>query len=218
MKQALLFFSFSVIITSCARKKMIERVDRYNIQTIAILPVQLEVTGNMPKNVTAEQFQKTVEEHRKFMYQSLYIDLVQFYDYRTRNYSQVQFQSIDKTLKLMNEKGMTDSTAWQMDPQELARILNVDAVVTMRVTQNRIMRDEIALGVDVIGGIVNQTIPRLNLPTGAARTSDMYVNCALVKGSYTMWSTRFRNQTDWNYPVQQAIQSVTRGIANSFPL
>lgn len=218
MKQVLLLLSFSVIITSCARRKMMERVDRYNIRTIAILPVQLEVVGNMPKNMTAEKFQKTVEEQRKFMYQALYIDLVQFYDYRTRNYSQVQFQNIDKTLKLMTEKGINDSTAWQMDAQELSKLLGVDAVVMMRVTQNRIMSNEAAIGVDVIGGIVNKTIPGINLPTGMARTSDMYVNCALMRQGYTVWSTRLRNSTDWNYPVQQSIQSVTRGIANRFPL
>lgn len=218
MKQVLLLLSLSVFITSCARKRTMERVQRYNIKTIAVLPVQLELVGNMPKNVTAEQLQKSLEQQSKFMYRALYIDLVQYTDTRLRRYSQVQFQSLDRTRTLLSEKKISDSASWQMDPAELSKMLGVDAVVSMKVTQNRIMSDQAALSVDVVGGIIRSTVPGLSLPTGAARTSDMYVNCALMKEGYSVWSTRFTNSTDWNYPVQEAIQSVTRGIARRFPL
>ncbi len=218
MKQVLLLASLLIILTSCARRKMMERVDHFNIKTIAILPAQLEVTGNVPKKLSPEQLQQIILQNKKFLNRALYIDLAQYVDSRTRRYSQVQFQSIDRTNKLLEEKGITDSASWQMDPADLAKILGVDAVVSAKVTQNHILSDEVAMGIDVIGGIVKQTVPGLPLPYGAARTSDMYVNCALIRDGYSVWSTRFTNHTDWNYPFQNAIQNATAAIAYRFPL
>ncbi|MBK8088332.1 MAG: hypothetical protein IPK31_10510 [Chitinophagaceae bacterium] len=218
MKQVLLLASLFIIISSCARRKMEARVDRFNIRTIAILPAQLEVTGNTPKKLSAEQLQQIIRQNKKFLDQALYIDLSQYVDSRLRRYSQVQFQSADRTKKLLEEKGITDSASWEMDPADLAKILGVDAVVSAKVTQNHILSDEVAMGIDVIGGIVRQTVPKLPLPYGAARTSDMYVSCALIRGGYSVWSTRFTNHTDWNYPFQNAIQRATSAIAYRFPL
>jgi len=218
MKQVLLLASLFIIISSCARRKMEARVDRFNIRTIAILPAQLEVTGNTPKKLSTEQLQQIIRQNKKFLDQALYIDLSQYVDSRLRRYSQVQFQSADRTKKLLEDKGITESASWQMDPADLAKILGVDAVVSAKVTQNHILSDEVAMGIDVIGGIVRQTIPKLPLPYGAARTSDMYVSCALIRGGYSVWSTRFTNRTDWNYPFQNAIQHATSAIAYRFPL
>ncbi len=218
MKQVLLLASLFIIITSCARRKMEARVDYFNIKTIAILPAQLEVTGNTPKKLSAEQLQQIIKQNKKFLDQALYIDLAQYVDSRLRRYSQVKFQSIDRTKKILEEKGITDTASWQMDPSELAKILGVDAVVSAKVTQNHILSDEVSMGIDVIGGIVRQTVPKLPLPYGVARTSDMYVSCSLIKEGYSVWSTRFTNQTDWNYPFQNAIQRVTSAIAYRFPL
>ena len=218
MKQVLLLLSLSLFITSCARKRMMERVQQYNIRTIAILPAQLEVTGNIPKKLTPEQVQEMINRNTTFLNRALYIDLVQYVDTRLRRYSQVKFQSSERTKKLLEEKGITDSASWQMDPMELSKILGVDAVVSTKVTQNHILSDEVALGVDVVGGILNRTIPGIGVPTGMARTSDMFVSSALVRDGYTVWSTRFTNQTDWNFPFQQSIQNVTRAIARRFPL
>lgn len=218
MKQVLLLLSFSVLITSCARKRMMERVQRYNIKTIAILPAQLEVTGNIPKKLTPEQMQQLINRNTRFLNQALYTDLVQYVDTRLRRYSQVEFQSAERTKKLLEEKGITDSASWQMDPADLAKILGVDAVVATKVTQQHILDDDVAMGIDVIGGVLNRTIPGIGIPTGTARTSDMFVSSALIREGYTVWSNRFTNQTDWNYPFQQSIQNVTRAIARRFPL
>ncbi|MBY0476455.1 MAG: hypothetical protein K2Q24_02325 [Chitinophagaceae bacterium] len=218
MKQVLLLLSFSVLITSCARKRMMERVQRYNIKTIAILPAQLEVTGNIPKKLTPEQMQQIIIRNTRFLNQALYTDLVQYVDTRLRRYSQVEFQSAERTKKLLSEKGITDSASWQMDPIDLAKILGVDAVVATKVTQQHILDDDVAMGIDVIGGVLNRTIPGIGIPTGTARTSDMFVSSALIREGYTVWSSRFTNQTDWNYPFQQSIQNVTRAIARRFPL
>lgn len=218
MSRILLFLAFLLLATSCARRRMMERVQQYNIRTIAILPAELEVVGKMPRNMTPEAFQRQVEQNRRFIQQAMYIDLVQFVDTRLRRMSNVQFQSLDRTRTLLADNKIPDSVAWEKDPADLARILGVDAIVKTKITQNRVMSDEAALGIDVVGGIINQTIPRAGLPTGAARTSDIFVSCSLSRDGYTVWSTRFRNATDWNYPLQMAIQNVTRRIAQNFPL
>ena len=218
MKRMLLFFTLSVLLFSCARRRTMERVQSYGIRTIAILPIDLTVAGTRPTKITPEQYQERIERNRRFMYNALYIDLVQFADVRLRKYSQVEFQAKDKTRELLERKGITDSAAQQMDAAELAELLGVDAILKTNITQNRIMSDEAAMGVDVISGVIRSTGANVPLPTGMARTSDIYVTCALLKGGYAVWSTRFNNTTDWHYPVEMAMQDVTRGIARRFPL
>ncbi|MBS4066561.1 MAG: hypothetical protein KGZ74_18510 [Chitinophagaceae bacterium] len=207
-----------ILITSCARRRTMERVQGYGIRTIAILPIDLTVAGSKPVKISAEEYQNRIERNRKYMYNALYIDLVQFGDMRLRKYSNVEFQSIDKTRDVLKEKNISDSAAQEMDGEGLAKLLGVDAVIKTKITQNRIMSDEAALGVDVVSGVIRSAGIGVPLPTGAARTSDIYVSCSLLKRGYAVWSTRFNNSTDWNYPVEVAMQDVTRGIARRFPL
>ncbi|HEX4956955.1 MAG TPA: hypothetical protein VFV46_02155 [Lacibacter sp.] len=218
MKQALLIFLSILLFTSCARRRTMERVQGYGIRTIAILPIDLTVAGTKPTKISPEEYQKRIERNRKYMYNALYIDLVQFGDVRLRKYSNVEFQSIDKTRDILTEKGISDSAVQDMDGEELSKLLGVDAVIKTKITQNRIMSDEAAMGVDVISGVIRSTGANVPLPTAAARTSDIYVSCALLKRGYAVWSTRFNNSTDWNYPVEIAMQHVTRDIARRFPL
>ncbi len=228
MKQILLLSISFIILASCARRRAMEqemanqmlmqRIRQYDTRTIAILPAQLELTGNIPKKMTNEQLEQLKNRNTEFLNQSLYNDLLQYANSRIRYYSQVQFQSLDRTKTLLKEKGISDSASWSMDPLALATLLEVDAVIVTKITQKHIMSDELAVGVDVVGGVIKQTMPGLNLPTGAARTSDMYVSCSLIKKGFSMWSTRFTNQTDWNYPFQNSIQHVTAAIARQFPL
>ncbi len=228
MKQVLLLSIAFITFASCARRRAMEqemanqmlmqRIRQYDTRTIAILPSQLEITGNIPKKMTPEQLELIREKNSQFLNQSLYNDLMQFANARIRYYSQVQFQSIDRTRALLKEKGINDSASWNMDPSVLAELLQVDAVVVTKITQKHILSDEVAIGVDVVGGILRQTVPKLPVPYGAARTSDMYVSCSLIKKGFSMWSTRFTNQTDWNYPFQNAIQRATSSIAYQFPL
>lgn len=218
MSRSLLFLSFLMLFTACARHRMMQRVQQYNIRTIAIMPAQLEVVGNLPRNMLPEAFQQQVEQNRRFIEQSLYTALVQFVDRRRRNLSNVQFQSLDRTRNLLAQLNFSDSIIWQKDPAEIARLLGVDAVVKARVTQNRIMSDGLAAGVDVVGGIINRNIPQANLPVSGTRTSDIFFNCELSKEGFSVWSRQIRNATDWNYPLQMAIQNVTRRIARDFPL
>jgi|APLak6261698228_1056238.scaffolds.fasta_scaffold00642_1 hypothetical protein len=228
MKQVLLLSIAFITFASCARRRAMEqemanqmlmqRIRQYDTRTIAILPSQLEITGNIPKKMTPEQLELIREKNSQFLNQSLYNDLMQFANARIRYYSQVQFQSLDRTRTLLKEKGISDSASWNMDPSALADLLQVDAVVVTKITQKHILSDEVAIGVDVVGGILRQTVPKLPVPYGAARTSDMYVSCSLIKKGFSMWSTRFTNQTDWNYPFQNAIQRATSSIAYQFPL
>lgn len=228
MKQILLFSISFIVLASCARRRALEQemanqmlmqqIRQFDTRTIAILPAQLEITGNIPKKFTQEQVEQLIARNTQFLNRALYNDLLQFDNPRTRYYSQVQFQSLDRTHSLLKERGISDSACWSMDPAELADILGVDAVITIKITQRHIMSNEAAAGIDVAGEILRQAAPRVNLPTGTVRTSDMYVSCSLVRKGFSLWSTRFTNQTDWNYPFQNSIQHVTNAIARQFPL
>ena len=187
------------------------------ITTMAILPVQFEVVGNMPKKIPADQYRQMMKQQAQFLHQSLYVDLNQQANPRSRRKSQLRIQSLERTLELLRQHSISDSLSASMDPANLASLLDVDAVLITQVTYNRIMSNEAALGVDVIGGILNEKLPR-NLPIWAARTGDLFVNTTLINKGYAVWSNRFSSRTDWNRPSQQAMQFITYRIARNFPL
>jgi hypothetical protein len=212
----LLILSFFLLV-SCARRRQLHRLMDQGIRTMAILPVQFQVVGNMPKKIPADQYRQMMKQQGQFLYQSLYIDLNQQAHPKTRRRSQLQIQSLERTLELLRQQSISDSSAASMDPVNLAQLLQVDAVLITQVTYNRIMSSEAALGVDVIGGILNEKLPR-NLPVWAARTGDLFVSTTLINKGYAVWSNRFSSRTDWNRPNQQAMQFITYRIARNFPL
>jgi hypothetical protein len=218
MKRSLLFITLSIFLFSCSRNRVIEDVQRYQIRSVAVLPVEFEFTGRMPDKVDSSKWRQALDQQAGFIQQSMYANLTNYYHRRRRSESQVQFQSADRTLSLLTEKGIAETAAAKMDPKELSKILGVDAVLSLKVTQNRIMSDEASLGIQVLGNVMNNNLPGANIPTWVAHSGDLYISCALVKEGFSVWSNQFRRQTDWHRPVQEAIQNATRTIALRFPL
>lgn len=62
-----------VLSTACAHKYYTaNNISQYNIKTVAVLPVEMEFTGNMPKKLTEADIAKMEESESKMFQRSLY--------------------------------------------------------------------------------------------------------------------------------------------------
>ena len=213
-------FAFIMFATSCAHKYYTaNNIDQYNIKTIAVLPVAMEYTGNMPKNMTAADLAKKGETESAMFQRSLHNNILMFMN-KKKNPSNVQFQSTSKTVQILASNNISISTSWTEDPVKLAKILGVDAVVKANITTNRYMSDAASGAFSVLNdvlGSVKGNIPIGNAPT---KTGDIIATCTLIenKDGNTIWNIKYDEETDWRNQPQEIIDQITRNFGKRFPL
>lgn len=218
MKRVLFILSALVLFSSCMRYRSVQRIRSYRIQSIAILPVEMTMTGNMPAKMTPEAIQKRLEDGRNFMQQALYAELVRSADLRRRKNTRIQFQGVDKTKDILQRNQISDSASQSIDAAYLAKLLGVDAVLRTSVSKVRIMSNELGFGLDMAGGILRSAGVNTQFPFAGTRTGDVFVSCSLLNGTGPIWATRFANGTDWNLPPEIIMQNTARALARRLPL
>jgi hypothetical protein len=131
----------------------------------------------------------------------------------------VSFQSAEKTNGLLEKNNLHPSKINTADPDELARLLQVDAVVKMNVTSNRMMSDLASLGLGTLRNILffgTNTSPAVTSSI-TNKTADVYADCALLKDGKTLWTAQYDRPTDWNTSVNDVIQTITKKMGKGFP-
>src|SRR5262249_8861108 len=102
---------------------------------------------------------------------------------------------------------------------ELTKILQVDAVVRMRIQKKRYMSDVASYGVDIAKQIGYETgvLKRIPIPGSLGKTNDIYATCALVSNGQTLWNNNYKGASDWNNPPNEIIESITASFGRNFP-
>jgi hypothetical protein len=219
MRKLLLFSLGFIAFTSCHRYYTNNNIKQYPVKSVAILPVEMIYTGNLPKNMKAEDIAKIEEEESRMFQQSLYSNLINFAGSRKKP-SEVNFQPMSKTLQLLAENNISVRDSWAKDPDQLAKLLGVDGVIRTRVTKNRYMSDLASAGVSVVNEVLN-AIGRNNnavTPNGNARTNDIIASCSLMSNGVTLWNDNYKRGTDWNTPTMDVVENITRNFGRRFPL
>src|SRR5688572_16013406 len=107
----------------------------YNHKTIAVLPVQMVYTGNIPKNMTPAMLQEEQEAESRAFQLSL-MNAILSKSHKGGGYS-INFQDVEKTNNLLRQNNITLSQAWTMNPEQVSKILGVDAVVAAKIEKKR---------------------------------------------------------------------------------
>ena len=92
----------AVLFISCAGNRQYVAPDlaSKNIKTIAILPVEMQFTGNLPKGMTPEMKQQIEETESKGFQQFLYSNILRF-EGKKKKIGGAQFQSLEQTLNTL---------------------------------------------------------------------------------------------------------------------
>lgn len=96
------------------------------------MPVQVQFTGQLPHNVTQAQLDSAALK-TGYTYQQTELAHFQRYAKPRKKFNMAQIQSPDKTNGLLRSAGISANDAFNTDPDVLAKMLGVDAVIKMNV-------------------------------------------------------------------------------------
>ena len=191
-------------------------------KTVAIIPFEMIFAGKKPKKLTDDEIKKIEEGESQAFQMSLYNNLLRFARTK-RGTIMIAFQPYEKTNKILQDAGITVREVWATDPQKLAQILGVDAVVKSRVQKTRYMSDlasyGIDLGKDILFSIGLEFAPLLFPIVGSSRTNDIDSQSTLYNGAdgYVLWKDMYKTASDWNAPANQVIENLNSYFARNFP-
>jgi len=210
-------------LTGCARYFIASdfKQKTSNHRTIAVLPVHMIFAGTPPRNVSATDIALQEEAESKAFMITLYNEILRS-NKSGKKPMKVDMQVFTRTIKILEDRNISIRDSWEMDPEELARILGVDAVVQARVTKKRYMSNLASYGIDIGVDILDRLLKgRLAefVPMQLSRTDDIFASFSLVNGAdaSVLYSSSYTVQADWNAPAEVIIESVTRKFARNFP-
>ena len=210
----------SMVMTACRSGRQFTSNDAQTakIKTVAILPVQVNFTGNMPAKLTPAMLDSLKQQQSIGFQRALESNLMRYSGGRSKVQG-VSFQSVDKTNGVLQKNNMSWQSIASRDPDELARLLQVDAVVKMNVTSNRIMSDLASMGLGTLRNILfwgTNTSPGVTSAI-TNKTAQVYADCVLVKDGRTLWTAQYEKPTDWNTSANDVIASITKKMGKGFP-
>lgn len=184
---------------------------------VAILPAEMIFTGTRPQNMTDADITKTEELESTVFQQYLYNNILK-YSKKRKYYTYVTFQSTTNTLQLLEKNNVSVRESWRMTAEELKKMLNVDAVVRMKVQKERYMSDLASLGISVGQKVLN-TIGNpvgLGVPV-SSRTNIISSTCSILSDDIVLWNDAYTRATDYYTPGRQVIADITDNFGKRFP-
>jgi hypothetical protein len=191
-------------------------------QVIAVLPFEMVLTGDPPRDLTAQQIALIEEAESVAFQEAYYYRLLHQASVHRKHPIRIEIQPPETTNRLLDDAGIGIRESWSMSAKSLARVLRVDAVISTSVQKTRYLSDGESFGVDLGLTVVNEvTEGRLAhvLPWGLVKTHDIWANCELIDSvdGTVLWQTDLAQATDWQYPVNQVISGFTEELAKKFP-
>jgi hypothetical protein len=221
LRNAVLLFIVITGLLSCSRRYYTNSFfeqQTANHKVIAVLPAEMVFTGVQPKNLTPEAIAQIEEQESKDFQVAMYNSIL-YYANSRRYYTRVNVQDFATTQRLLADNNISVRDAWSKSDVELTKILNVDAVVRLRIQKKRYMSDMASYGVDIAKQIGYETgvLKRIPIPTGLGKTNDIYATCALVSNGQTLWNNNYKAASDWNNPPNEIIEDITNTFGKNFP-
>ncbi len=211
-----------LLMMSCAPHYLSSNFDSKTAdhEIVAVVPIEMVFTGKIPEDWTEEDVLNVEEAESQAFQISFYNEILR----STKSGSKplwVDIQHYKKTLQLLEEHDIGIRESWKMAPEELANLLEVDAVVMARIEKNRFMSDLESYGIEVATEVINiLTNYRLFLwmPV-SSQSKEVIADHTLLNGEdgVTLWSVSFKVGADWRQPTNQIIDEISRKAAKKFP-
>ncbi len=186
---------------------------------IAILPFEMIFTGKKPKKLTIPQI-RDIEEQESLAFQDSFYTMLMHQATRSTHPILVEIQAVDTTNHILEKKGITIRDTWEMNSEELAHLLNVDAVVRTRVIKKRFMSGLASFGIEVGNMILNEILEDTPLRIFAPNpTSGIKAECQVCDGrdGSVLWAIDMKDATDWTLPANEIIHNINHYFARNFP-
>lgn len=182
---------------------------------IAVLPYQVIFNGKLPKSLTEEQRVKQDREERIAFQQSLFSYLS-----GKLHGEPIRIMQIQQSNAKLAELGFDIYNIEKYQPQELAKVLGADAVVTPSMEKFRYRSDEASFAIDAASAILSVASKgAVGLPYGVSSTNDVKANCALIsaKDGTMLWNVARIGKANWSYQVNNVMDDLHRRMARKVP-
>lgn len=125
-------------------------------KTVAILPadVSIQLRPREMKNTSEEQFRKMLEQTGTNIQDKMY---AWFLNRSNRFKYTVSFQDVARTNALLSQAGITSSNINTKTKDELAQLLGVDAVISIKTNMEKPMSEGAALAAGILVGAWGNT-------------------------------------------------------------
>lgn len=219
LKFTLVALAAMLSFTSCHRYYTSSTFDQKSSlhNTIAILPPQVVVTGNLPKNVSVGYLEELEERESKLFQEALYNNVLKRGN--TRKYAlNISVQPYSNTLAALEKNGISIRESWTMDDKELSAVLGVDAVVRTSIQKERFMSDLASAGIYAGRRIAEAIINKAGtVPTTSNKTNNIRATCTLISNGEALWNDSYTRASDWNSPANEIVENITDNFAKHFP-
>ena len=215
MKPILLSLICLSLFSSCANRAVY--VYEYP-KNVAVLPIKITQLGHVAKNVSEETIKSQNENWGYSFQESLYTYLLRQTERRSRGPVAI-FQSLQKTNAILKENGITTiEDLYEKRPEDLARMLGVDAVIMTTLVNNKNFSDGVAYGL-AAGRTVLGAIGKVPVGVPYFNSNDINMNCYLydVTDSRLLWKTYRSGGTDLPSNVDGLVEYYSDWIARKFP-
>jgi hypothetical protein len=182
-------------------------------KTIAVLPYAVMTNGTQPKDLTPERKLKIEEEEALAFQQSLYNSLTS-----NLGKSRLQIQLPNKTNNLLRAKGISLTRVAQSNPEDLAKMLGVDAVVFATVIKNRYLDDLTSAGISAGSRVLSFATKGL-VEGASSKTNDVKLTCSLIEArdGDVLWKIDGDATADWSKTANVVIDRLNQVLSVDFP-
>jgi hypothetical protein len=193
-----------------------------NHKTVAILPANVILTGNKPKKMTSDDIAKQELAESNTFQQSLYNNILRHANSKKYETS-IQVQHIEKTAELLKNNSIDFKEVATTSDETLCKLLNVDAVVRLKVQKTRYMSGLVSFGADILNdilfGSVGVFIPgtMTPVPNAPTKTDDVIADCTVQSNSTVLWNDNYKQQANWQRPANDIVENVTNSFGKHFP-
>ncbi len=215
--------SISIILFCCTPYFISNNfeIQTVNHKEIAILPFEMTYTGLIPDEISEEDL-ILVEEAESIAFMTSYYNEVLRSTRSGKKPIRVNIQHYKNTLQLLDDNGINIFDSWDMKAEDIAAILQVDAVLRGYIEKNQLIPDLESFGIDVgihIINILTDNALWLWIPYELTKSKEVKTNYSIVDGQdgTTLWSIAYDIDADWRSPANEIIDDVNRRSSRKFP-
>ena len=214
---------FCIVFLSCGSNKNVYKSadfesKSYRHQNIAVLPFHITQSGHKGKNTTDEAI-RTANEKLGYTFQESLQAYLLRYTSKNRKGPIISFQGLQKTNAILSENKINIEEAYHRQPEELAKLLGVDAVLMTTLENEKNLSDGVAYGLKAgrtISGAIGQGDRAGILHVNS---SDINMTAYLYDASDSklLWQTSRKGGTDLPNSVDDLVEYYSNWIAKKFP-
>ncbi len=225
MKHHLYLYSFLLILTSsCTQYYQIGNFEEttFNHQQVAIIPFEIFIYGKITEEVSEEEIIK-MENYESELFQLLFYNQLLESTKKRKKSLRVHIQDPQLTIEILNKNDISNRSSWEEDPEKLAEILGVDAVLKAKVSKAQFFSNDKSFAIDagmtLLDIIIAATVGGGNPFYVDSSNKEIFVTYDLfdAKDGEILWSTNYDYALNWSQQIDKMIDRINLRSSKIFP-